>query len=75
MVEGRFVDCLSGNLFAVYVCYLKVEDVGLGMVVGNAVYVNCTGNMTIVFFTHFSNHLLGFPMEERLQFSSQYNQL
>ena len=25
-------------------------DVGLGVVVGNAVYVSCNGHMTIVFF-------------------------
>ena len=29
---------------------LKQEDVGSGMVVGNAVFVSCTGDMTIGFF-------------------------
>ena len=32
----------SGNLFAILVYYLEVEDVDLGMVVGNAVFVNTT---------------------------------
>ena len=40
----------SGKLFAILVCYLEVEDVGSGLVVGNTVLVNCTGDMTIVFF-------------------------
>ena len=54
-VEVRVVDCnmngissFPGNLFAVY--YLEVGDVGLQVVVGNAVYVTCTGDMTIMFF-------------------------
>ena len=38
-----------GNLFAILVYYLKVGDVGSGVAV-----VNCTGGMTIVFFTLFS---------------------
>ena len=53
-VEGRIVDSnmdgFSSNLLAVSVCFCKVGDVGLGMVVGNVVFVNCTGDMTIVFF-------------------------
>ena len=55
-VEGRVVDSnmigfcsFSGNLFAVLVYYLEVGDFGSGVVTGNAVYVNCTGGMTIVF--------------------------
>ena len=39
----------SGNLFAVLVYSLEVGDIGSGIVVGNAVYVNCTGDMTTVF--------------------------
>ena len=61
VVEGRFVDfnidgfsCFSGNMFAVLIYYLEVEDVGLRMVVENAVFVNCTSDMTIV---HFSLYL------------------
>ena len=41
---------LSGNLFTVLVCYPEVGDVGIGVGVGNSVYVNCTGDMTIVLF-------------------------
>ena len=48
MVEGRAVDStmagFSGNLFAVLVYYLEVGSVGLEVVVGNDVFVNCTGN-------------------------------
>ena len=36
--------------FAILVFYLKVGDVGLEVVAGNAVFVNCTGDTTIVFF-------------------------
>ena len=57
MVEGTCIDSnmdsfssFSGTLFAVLVYYLKVGNVGFGVVVGNAVFVNCTGDMTIVFF-------------------------
>ena len=40
-----------GNLFAISVYYLKVGGhVGLWVVVGNAMFVNCTGVMTIEFF-------------------------
>ena len=56
-VEGRVVDSnmnsfssFSGNLLAILVYYLEVGDVGFGVVVGNAVFVNCTGYMTTVFF-------------------------
>ena len=56
-VEGRVVDSkqhgfsiFSGNVFAALVYYPEVGDVGMGLVVGNAVFVNCTGDMTIVFF-------------------------
>ena len=56
-VEGRGVnsnvDCFSsfsGNVFAVLVYYLEVEDVGSGMVVGNAGFVNCTDDITTVSF-------------------------
>ena len=40
----------SGNLFAVLVYCLEVGEVGSEMVVGKAVYVHCTGDMTTVFF-------------------------
>ena len=38
-------------------------------------FVNCTGNMTIMFFTLFSKHLLDCPVQERLQFSSGQDHL
>ena len=57
MVEGSFADSdmdgffsFSGNLFAVLVYYLEVGNVGSGVVLRSAVYVNLTGDMTIVFF-------------------------
>ena len=57
MDEGRAVDSnmngfssFSSNLFGILVFYLEVGDVGSGMVVGSTVFVNCTGDMTIVFF-------------------------
>ena len=57
MVQGRVADSnmngfssFFGNLFSVLVYYLEVRDVGSGLVVGNAPFVNCTGDMTIVFF-------------------------
>ena len=60
VVEGRVVDSdmnsfstlssFSGNLFAILVYYLQVRDVSCGMVVGNTVLVNCTVDMTVVFF-------------------------
>ena len=40
----------SGNLFATLVYYLEVEDVDSGMVIRNALLVNCTGDMTVVCF-------------------------
>ena len=51
---------LSGKLFVVLVCYLK--DVGSGVVAGNAVFLNWTGDMTTVFFTLCSKHLLDTSM-------------
>ena len=52
MVEGGVVDSnmnsFSGNLFAVLIYYLEVGDGGLGADVWNAVFVNCTVDMTIV---------------------------
>ena len=51
MVEGRAVnsnmDGFSGNLFAVLVCYLEVGDVGSGVVVRNAVFINITADMML----------------------------
>ena len=53
-VEGRIVDSymdgISGNLFAVLVYYLEVGYVGWGVVIVNAVFVNCNGDMTNLFF-------------------------
>ena len=43
----------SGSLFAVLVYYLEVGDVGLGMVFGIAVFVNCTGDDYCVLLLHF----------------------
>ena len=45
----------SGNLFVVLVYYLEMRDVGLGAVVGNAVHVNCTGDMTCVLLLYLPN--------------------
>ena len=62
MVEGRFVDykmdgfcSFSGNLFAFLIYYLEMGNVGSGEVVGNVVYVNCTGDETIVLLLYFPN--------------------
>ena len=48
----------SGNLFAVFVYYLEVGDVGSGVVVRNAMFVKCTGDITILFFHSISKNLL-----------------
>ena len=37
-------------MFVVVVYYLEVGDVGLWVVVANAAFVNCSGDMTIVLF-------------------------
>ena len=50
MVVHSNMDGFSGNWFAVLVCYLEVIDDGLEVVVGNAVFVNCTGDITNLFF-------------------------
>ena len=64
MVEGKVVDSnmdgLSGSLFAILVYYPEVEDLGLEVVVGNAVYVNCTGDMTTVFLYSIFQTAAGF---------------
>ena len=56
-IERRVVDsnmhgfCRHpGNLIVFLVYNLKLEDVGSRVVVGNTVHVNCTDNMTSVFF-------------------------
>ena len=62
-VEGRVIGSnindfcsFSSNLFAILICYLEVGDVGFGFVVGNVMFVNCTGDMAIVFFySYFPN--------------------
>ena len=64
-VEGRVIDSnmdgFSGNLFAVFVYFLEVGDVGLGWLL-EMLFVNCIGNMIIVFFYSISKHLLHSPM-------------
>ena len=54
-VVGRVVDSnmngfcrCSGNLFAILIYYVEVGDVGLGVVVENTVFVNCTFHLTKV---------------------------
>ena len=48
------------NLFAILVYYLEAEGVGLRVIVGNAMFVNYTGDMTIVFFYTIFNTSAGF---------------
>ena len=81
-VEGKDVDSnldgfssFSGNLFAVLVYYLEVGDVGFGGGCWKYCVLNCTGNMAVVFFYSISKHLLGFPVQESLQFSSGQDHL
>ena len=57
VVKGRIVDSdmngfstFSGNFCTILGCYLEVGDVCSGMVVGNTVLVNCSGDMTVLFF-------------------------
>ena len=40
----------TGNLFSLLVYSLEMGDVGSLVIVGNAVYVNLTGDMSMVFF-------------------------
>ena len=60
------MDGFSGNLFAVLVYYIEVGDVGSGVVVGNAVYVNCTGDLTIVLFYFIFQTLVGFSHDRKV---------
>ena len=64
MIQGNVVDSnmdgFCGNLFAVFVYYLEVRIGGPRVVVGNAVYVNCTGEMTTVFFSSIFQTSAGF---------------
>ena len=39
-----------GNLFAVLIYYFVMGDNGFRMIVGYTVLVNCTGDVTAVFF-------------------------
>ena len=48
MVADSYMDAFPGSLLAVLIYYLEVTFVGLVVVVGNAMYVNCTGDMTTV---------------------------
>ena len=50
----------SGNFFAVLVYYLEVGDVVLEVVVGNAVFVHYTGDMTYVLFSSIFKTSAGF---------------
>ena len=57
MVEGRIVNSdmngfssFPGNLYAVSIYYYEMGDVGFGLIVGYLVLINCTGNVTVVFF-------------------------
>ena len=57
MVEGRVVDSnmdnfssFSGNLFAVYVYYLEVGDVGLGVVVRKDVFAHTDIEFLFLFY-------------------------
>ena len=67
MVEGRFVDSnmddffsFISNLFAAMAYSLEVGDVGSGVFIGNAVYINCTGDITITFFYSIFQASVGF---------------
>ena len=60
-MDGFYSFC--SNLLAVLVYYFRVGDVGSWAVVGNAAFVNCIGDMIIMFFyCLFSKHLLDSPM-------------
>ena len=41
---------LLGNLFTASIYFCETEDIGFGMIVGYTVLVNCTGDVTAVFF-------------------------
>ena len=65
--EGMVVDsntdgfsCFFGNLFAAMVYHLEVGDVGSDVVVRNTMFVNCTGDMPIVFFYSIFQSAIGF---------------
>ena len=47
-------------VFAVLVFYFEVENVGMGVGVRNAVYVNCTGDMAAVLFSYIFQTSFGF---------------
>ena len=56
MVEGRIVNSnmngfssFPGNIFAGLIYYFESGVVGLGMIVGHTVLVNCTGDVTTMF--------------------------
>ena len=71
MIELRDIDMdgfssLSGNLFAILVYYLEVGDVGSWLVVWNAVFVNSTGDMTIVFFYTIFQTPVGFSLVKKV---------
>ena len=40
----------SGKLLSILVYSLEAGDVGSGVIVGSTVFVNCIGDMTVVFF-------------------------
>ena len=70
VVEGRVVDSnmngFSSKLFADLVYYLEVGYVHSGMVIENAVFVNCTGNMIIVFFYPIFQTSTGFSCAQKV---------
>ena len=61
-----YLSSFSGNFFAVLVYYFKVGDVGFGVVVGNAVFINCTDDLTIVFFYSIFQTSAGFSYVRKI---------
>ena len=49
-----------GNLFTVLIYYFEMGDAGFGMIVEHIVLVNCTRNMTAVFFDSILETSAGF---------------
>ena len=54
VVEGIIINS-NMNVFSSFpgnflVYYFEVEDVGFGMIVGHTILVNCTGDVTGMFF-------------------------
>ena len=69
MVVDSNMNCFSnytGNLLAVLVYYLEVRDVGYGVIAGNDMFVNCTDDMTIVFFYSIFQTSAGFSYVRKI---------